>query len=64
MLMESNDRQIYERIKKCSNVNYDLMIKVQDWVLKHSNVVTSPITSDTLLVKNEKTGEIFVYFYI
>ena len=64
MLMELNDRQIYKRIKKYSNVNYDLMIKVQDWVLKHSNVVTSPITSDTLLVKNEKTGEIFVYFYI
>ena len=38
------------------------MIKVQDWILKHPNVVASPITNDTLLVKNIEWGKIFYFF--
>ena len=39
-----------------TNVNHALMIKVQYWVLKYSNVVDSPIISETILVKDEDTG--------
>ena len=46
------------------NVNYDLMINVQDRFLKHSNVVASPITDYMLLVKDEETAKIFYSFFI
>ena len=36
------------------------MIQIQDWILKHPNVIHLPITADTLLVKDESTGK---YFY-
>ena len=38
-------------------VNYDLLIQIQDWIMKHHNVIHSPITEDTLLIKDECTGE-------
>ena len=40
------------------------MMNSQDWVLKQSNVVGSPITNDTLLVKDEETDKIFIRLYI
>ena len=49
-------------VKRYPNVNYNLMIKVYDWVLKNSNVVASPITNYTLLVNIEDTGNIFHLF--
>lgn len=50
-------------IKRYLNVNYDLMINVQDRFLKHSNVVASPITDYMLLVKDEETAKIFYSFF-
>ena len=50
--------KLLSNIKWYPNVNYDLMIKVQDQVLKHSNVATSPITNNMVLVKDEGTGNI------
>ena len=38
------------------------MIKVQDWVLKESNVSVSPIIDNTVLVKHEETGKRFSLF--
>ena len=52
---------IEKSIKSYPNFNYDLMIKVQDWILKHPIVVASPITNDTLLVKNIESGKIFYF---
>ena len=46
-----------------TNVNHALMIKVQYWVLKYSNVVDPPIINDTILVKDEDTGNSFICFY-
>ena len=37
------------------------MILIQDWILKHPNVIHSPIIADTLLIKDESTGN---YFYL
>ena len=42
-------------------VNYDLLIKIQYWIMNHKNITDSPITNDTLLVKDEYTGK---YFYL
>ena len=50
-----------EKDKKYPKVNYTLIIKVQDWIMKHLNMIDSPITNDTLLVKDEYTGK---YFYL
>ena len=61
--MELNSRQI-KRIKIYPNVKYDLMIKMHDWVLKYSNVVTSPVTNYILLVQDEEIGKCFVCIYI
>ena len=33
------------------------MIQIQDWILKHPNVIHPPITADTLLIKDESTGK-------
>ena len=33
------------------------MIEIQDWILKHPNVIHLPITADTLLIKNDFTGK-------
>ena len=44
-------------IIKYPKVNYVLMIKVQDWITKHPNIIASPITDDTLLVKEEFAGK-------
>ena len=48
-------------IEKFPKVNYDLMIQIRDLIIKHYNVIDSPITEDTLLVKDECTGK---YFYL
>ena len=45
------------------------MIKVKDWIMKHPNIISSPITNDTLFVKDEVTGRylyllIFVKYFI
>ena len=37
------------------------MIQIQHWILKHPNVIYSPIIADTLLIKDESKGE---YFYL
>ena len=48
-----------KRIEQYPKVNYELMIQIQDWILKHPNVIHSPITADTLLIKDEFTGKYF-----
>ena len=48
-----------KRIKQNSKVNYELMIQIQDWIMKHHNIIHSPITEDTLLVNDEYTGKYF-----
>ena len=48
-----------KRIKQYPKVNYELMIQIQDWILKHPNVIHLPITVDTLLIKDEFTGNYF-----
>ena len=40
------------------------MIQIQDWILKHPNVIHSPITIDTLLIKDEFTGKYFQFVSI
>ena len=40
------------------------MIQIQDWILKHPNVIHSPITADTLLIKDEFTGKYFQFVSI
>ena len=35
------------------------MIQIQDWILKHPNVIHLPITADTLLIKEEFIGKYF-----
>ena len=62
MLIELNGRQI-KKDQRYPNANYDLMIKVQDRVLERSNVVISPNTSDTVLVKDEETDK-FIYLFL
>ena len=57
MFLVLNCRQ-RKRIKRYDNVNYDMMIKIQDWILKHSNGVVSPIIDGTLQVKDEETAKI------
>ena len=52
-----------KRIKQYPKVNYELMIQIQDWVLKHPNVIHSPITADTLLIKDE-SGKYFQFVSI
>ena len=52
-----------EKDKKYPKVNYTLIIKVQDWIMKHLNMIDSPITNDTLLVKDEVKGT-YLYFFI
>ena len=47
-----------KRIKQYPKVSYELMIQIQDWILKHPNVIHSPITADTLLIKDE-SGKYF-----
>ena len=46
-----------KRIKQYPKVNYDLMIQIHDWIVKHHNLIHSPITEDTLLVKDEYIGK-------
>jgi len=52
-----------KRIKKHPTVNYELMIQRQDCVLKHPNAIHSPITADTLLIKDE-SGKYFQFVSI
>ena len=40
------------------------MIQIQDWILKHPNEIHSPITIDTLLIKDEFTGKYFQFVSI
>ena len=40
-----------------SKVSPSLRKKVVDWILKHPNVVQSPICNDKVFVKNRSTGE-------
>ena len=54
--------QIKKRIKQYPKVKYELMIQMQDWILKNPNVIHSPRTSDTLLIKDESTGKYFSFF--
>ena len=53
-----------KRIKQYPKVNYELMIQIQDLILKHPNVKHSPIIAATLLIKDEYTGEYFYLFYL
>ena len=39
------------------------MIKVQDWIMKHLNIIASPIKNNTLLVKDEVIGT-YLYLFI
>ena len=52
-----------EKDKKYPKVNYALIIKGQDCIMKHLNMIDSPITNDTLLVKDEVKGT-YLYFII
>ena len=52
-----------KRIKQYPKVSYELMIQIQDWILKHPNVIHSPITADTLLIKDE-SGKYFQFVFI
>ena len=52
-----------KRIKQYPKVSYELMIQIQDWILKHPNVIHSPITADTLLIKDE-SGKYFQFVSI
>ena len=52
-----------KRIKKYPKVNYDLVIQIQNWIAKYYNVIDSPITEDTLLVKDECTGK-YLYLFL
>ena len=38
------------------------MIQIQDWIVKHHNVIHSPIIEDTLLIKDEYIGKYFHLF--
>ena len=38
------------------------MIQIQDLILKHPDVIDSPIIADTLLIKDEYTCEHFYLF--
>ena len=49
-------RQIKNK-KQYPKVNYELMIQIQDWIVKYHSVIHSPITEDTLLVKDECIGK-------
>ena len=51
-----------QRIQKFPKVNYTLMIKVQDWIMKYRNIIASPITNDILRVIDEVIGTIFYLF--
>ena len=53
-----------KRIKQYPKVNYELMIQKQDWILKHPNVIHSPITAGILLIKDEFTGKYFQFVSI
>ena len=48
-------------MKKYHKLNYDLIIKIQDWIMKNENIIASPIKNNTLLVKDEVTC---MYFYV
>ena len=48
-----------KRIKQYPKVNYELMIQIQDWILKHPNIIHSPIRADILLIKDEFTSKYF-----
>ena len=63
LLIILNGHQIKKRIKQYPKVNYELMIQIQDWILKHPNVIHSPITADTLLIKDE-SGKYFQFVSI
>ena len=53
-----------KRIKQYPKVNYDLVIQIQDWIVKYYNVIDSPITEDTLLVKDECAGSYLYFFFV
>ena len=50
-------------IKKYPKVNYELMIQIQHWIVKHHNVIHSPITQDTLLINDYCTGK-YCYLFL
>ena len=56
-LIDTVVRKEKKRIKQYPKVYYDLMIQIQDWIVKHHNVINSPITEDTLRIKDECTGQ-------
>ena len=41
-----------KRIKTFPKVDYELIIQIQDCIVKHHNVIHSPITEDTLLIQD------------
>ena len=57
LLMILIGHQIKKRIKQYPKVNYKLMIQIQNWIVKHYNVIQSSITENTLLIKDECTGK-------
>jgi hypothetical protein len=46
-----------QRRKGHSKVSKELRAELHEWVLAHPRIVASPISNDTLLVKNKETGK-------
>ena len=44
-------------LKQYPKVNYELMVQIQDWIVKHHNIIHSPITKYILLIKDESIGK-------
>ena len=53
IIIDTKDNQYYRM------VSIDTVIQIQDWIVKHHNVIHSPITEDTLLIKDECIGKYF-----
>ena len=50
-------------LKQYPKVNYELMVQIQDWIVKHHNIIHSPITKDILLIKDESIGN-YCYLFL
>ena len=56
-----------KRKKRYSNVDTNLKFKIQDCVLKYSDVTVSPIKNDITLIRDKEIGKtqfVFVFFYL
>ena len=53
IIIDTKDNQYYRM------VSIDTVIQIQDWIVKHHNVIHSPIIEDMLLIKDECTDKYF-----